>query len=422
MINAVTSPLFSIVIPTRQRHETLEWSLRTCLDQSFDDYQIVVCDNCSSPETAEVVKSLQSDRIRYVRAPEPLAMVDNWNLAVSNVDGEYVILIGDDDGILPHALRDLAHIIRQTRVPAIRWPTASYFWPGMPPDVEHVVSLPVGTRPQTIDGQAMVKSVMAGHADRNMLPMLYNAAIHRSLLEDLQKQTGTVFAACNPDIYSGLAFALLAGEFVSTQRVLSINATSAKSNGYAHFYKDKQSSIASEFDTLSKQSDYSWPETVPYLGLNSACAFEAYTRICSNLYPNGGQPHFTQRQMITTILQDYRLTRTLPQKSVQHEIEKTVSDSATRHWLQKQFDTLKPVDDSQSNTEADREKLLGCSGSRLRLDGSKFKTANVLDACQLCNDLLSYDQPLKEHYPRESRARRFVEDSKRLVQRVLKHA
>ena len=47
----MNAPRFSIVIPTREpRCDPVRLLLsRTCLDQDFDDYEIVVCDNCGSP-------------------------------------------------------------------------------------------------------------------------------------------------------------------------------------------------------------------------------------------------------------------------------------------------------------------------------------------------------------------------------------
>ena len=59
----MTTPRFSVVIPTRERATTLRYCLRTCLEQDFDDYEIVVCDNCSSPATREVVEEAASPRI-----------------------------------------------------------------------------------------------------------------------------------------------------------------------------------------------------------------------------------------------------------------------------------------------------------------------------------------------------------------------
>src|SRR5262245_30208092 len=97
----MTRPRFSVVIPTRERAGTLRHSLRTCLEQDFDDYEIVVCDNCSSTATRQVVDEADSPRVRYVRADRPLAMSANWELAVAAARGEYVTVLGDDDGLLP---------------------------------------------------------------------------------------------------------------------------------------------------------------------------------------------------------------------------------------------------------------------------------------------------------------------------------
>lgn len=60
------NPRFSIVIPTRERAETLWHTLRACLAQRFDSYEIVVCDNCSSAATKETVKSFESRKIKYI--------------------------------------------------------------------------------------------------------------------------------------------------------------------------------------------------------------------------------------------------------------------------------------------------------------------------------------------------------------------
>ena len=37
----MTSPRFSVVVPTRDRASTLAYTLRTCLEQEFDDYEVV---------------------------------------------------------------------------------------------------------------------------------------------------------------------------------------------------------------------------------------------------------------------------------------------------------------------------------------------------------------------------------------------
>src|SRR5438128_8472362 len=97
-------PRFSLVIPTRDRASTLPFTLRTCLALEFDDFEIVVADNGSSDQTREIVENAGDRRIRYFRSPEPLAMSDSWDFALSHASGEYVLLLGADDELLLHAL------------------------------------------------------------------------------------------------------------------------------------------------------------------------------------------------------------------------------------------------------------------------------------------------------------------------------
>ena len=103
----MSGPRFSVVIPTRERADTLRFALQTCLVQDYKDYEIVVCDNCSSAATKEVVDSFASPRIVYHRSPTPLSMGDNWNLAYRLTRGQYITYIGDDDGLMPYAFSQL---------------------------------------------------------------------------------------------------------------------------------------------------------------------------------------------------------------------------------------------------------------------------------------------------------------------------
>ena len=75
-------PRYSIVIPTRQRHETLRACLQTVVNQRSDDYEIVVADNASSPETREVCESFRSPKLRHLRCDDALSMNDNWERAI----------------------------------------------------------------------------------------------------------------------------------------------------------------------------------------------------------------------------------------------------------------------------------------------------------------------------------------------------
>ena len=67
-------PMITIIIPTRNRCDTLAGTLKTCVEQNHDSLSIVVSDNCSDDNTRDVVHSFHDERIRYLRTPNRLSM------------------------------------------------------------------------------------------------------------------------------------------------------------------------------------------------------------------------------------------------------------------------------------------------------------------------------------------------------------
>src|SRR5690349_14295603 len=95
---------YTVVIPTRERADTLYHTLRTCVDQDYENLSILVSDNCSADNTADVVHSFRDKRIQYIKTPARLSMSANWDFALDHVTEGYVNFIGDDDGLIPGSL------------------------------------------------------------------------------------------------------------------------------------------------------------------------------------------------------------------------------------------------------------------------------------------------------------------------------
>src|SRR5580692_212973 len=122
-------PFVTVIIPTRERCETLQLALQTVCGQDFDDAEFIVSDNVSEDDTANVVAGFSDPRVRYIRTPKRLSMSDNYSFALGHARGTYVTILGDDDGLIPGALSVLAHWARATGTDAISWQEATYYWP-----------------------------------------------------------------------------------------------------------------------------------------------------------------------------------------------------------------------------------------------------------------------------------------------------
>src|SRR6476661_1863291 len=96
--------LLSLVITTKNRKHTLLYSVKTALniDLNEKEMEVVIQDCSDNDETQQLIsEQYQDPRIKYYRSPAGISMTDNWNYAFANVQGEYVCIIGDDDGFLP---------------------------------------------------------------------------------------------------------------------------------------------------------------------------------------------------------------------------------------------------------------------------------------------------------------------------------
>src|SRR5262245_35309400 len=115
------SPLFSIVIPTRNRSHLLGGALKSALEQDFDDYEVVVVANNCQDNTREVVERLQTDRVKYYETDRTLTMPANWELAWTKTSGKYVTYLPDDDALVPTTLSFLAKNTLKDKPPVISW-------------------------------------------------------------------------------------------------------------------------------------------------------------------------------------------------------------------------------------------------------------------------------------------------------------
>lgn len=97
--------LFSIAIPTYNNEKTIAKAINSALDQTYkDDYEVVVVNNASSDNTAEILSSFFDSRIRIVTNTQTVEMYPNHNICLQNARGSYVLFCHSDDQLLPGAL------------------------------------------------------------------------------------------------------------------------------------------------------------------------------------------------------------------------------------------------------------------------------------------------------------------------------
>lgn len=79
-------------------------AIESVLSQSYENLELLICDDCSSDGTWAIVQSYQDPRIRAVRNTTNIGEYPNRNHALQLANGEYLIFIDGDDILYPHGL------------------------------------------------------------------------------------------------------------------------------------------------------------------------------------------------------------------------------------------------------------------------------------------------------------------------------
>lgn len=104
-------PKVSICIPTYNRSQYLIYSVNSVLQQSYPDFELIICDDASTDNTPEVVSQWQDSRLRYLRHPENIKRSRNMRSGFEAATGKYFLKFDDDDGITPEFLAKTVAIL-----------------------------------------------------------------------------------------------------------------------------------------------------------------------------------------------------------------------------------------------------------------------------------------------------------------------
>ncbi len=100
------APRVSIVIPSYNNGKYVERTMRSVLDQTFTDFEMIVSDHSSSDNTWEVLQQFRADpRVRLDKITAGGGALRNWAHVSGQATGEYLKLVCADDLLYPEALQ-----------------------------------------------------------------------------------------------------------------------------------------------------------------------------------------------------------------------------------------------------------------------------------------------------------------------------
>lgn len=233
---------FSVLLPTRNRLEYLRYAVETVRRQDYAEWEIIVSDNCSEDDIEGYVSSLEDSRIRYFRTDRFVPVTDNWNNALAHSTGDYVVMLGDDDGLLPCYFSQLLQTFESFPTPDFVYVSAYFFaYPGVMPDSPEgflrrdVSPLFPETEPFWLDA-GRARAIARGYLDFRM-PVASNmqfSLISRSMITEMSSN-GPFFQSPYPDFFATPALFLKSARILVYPQPMVVIGITPKSYGYFHF-------------------------------------------------------------------------------------------------------------------------------------------------------------------------------------------
>ena len=262
----MSNPMFSVLLPTRQRPHTFRHPLRNVLSQEYEYYEVVVADNCSDPETGDIVREVNSPRVVYNRSESVLSMADNWERGLALCKGRYVTILGDDDALMTDAMRVAEAFVTQTESEIIAWHPHNYWWPDTIVELNrNLLFVNQEAGHQRVAAKAVLGAFFRNAMGFDQLPMIYSSFVSRELIQRACEQYGRYFIDLNLDLASGVLNAHMVDTYVICGRALSVRGISGRSIGTSHFCRSRGAHIREAWmvEEKKKVADISHPDLVP---------------------------------------------------------------------------------------------------------------------------------------------------------------
>jgi glycosyltransferase involved in cell wall biosynthesis len=99
-------PLVSVCVPTYNNSKYIGETIQSVLDQSYEHFELLVVDDCSSDETYEILQKFDDERIAISRNDLNMGAARNWNAVIGRAKGQYVKLLCGDDLLYRNCLEE----------------------------------------------------------------------------------------------------------------------------------------------------------------------------------------------------------------------------------------------------------------------------------------------------------------------------
>jgi glycosyltransferase involved in cell wall biosynthesis len=98
-------PLVSVVMPVFNGEKYLKTAVYSILNQSYQDFEFIVVDDCSTDGTSKILQGFDDPRIKILTSTTNLKTTKSLNLGITEATGKYIVRMDADDWAYPTRLQ-----------------------------------------------------------------------------------------------------------------------------------------------------------------------------------------------------------------------------------------------------------------------------------------------------------------------------
>ena len=226
-------PFFSVIIPTKNRPALLADAIHSVVLQEFDDYELIVSDNCNDDKTRQAIAPFAGHpRLRQVRTDTELPMPAHWEFATAKARGRYVLVLTDRSALKQRSLEKIYRVIMShgEEIGVCSWPWSLF------DDARGILfGEPNGAGRGEV---AVLESASVARAFVNKsdaypyaLPRGLNSCYRHDLGQQIRDKFGPLFCPVSPDFTSAFLLLAHAPQVIHIGEALFVSQGLGVSNG-----------------------------------------------------------------------------------------------------------------------------------------------------------------------------------------------
>lgn len=105
--------LVSIIMPSYNTGKYIGESIRSVLNQSYQNWELIIVDDASTDQTDEVIKRFSDKRIHYIKNSKNSGAAVSRNLALNKASGHWIAYLDSDDLWKPKKLENQIYFMKK---------------------------------------------------------------------------------------------------------------------------------------------------------------------------------------------------------------------------------------------------------------------------------------------------------------------